>query len=295
MFFETEGCVTLIDIIKKAFDSRLDDIKPVTLSGGYTNQTFLIEGTNPLVVAKVSDLANMDAENEVKCLNLLQGKVGAPRVHDVKRFKEWRIVVMDYTPGRNGQTFLDEGNWKRANVLYRIMGEVLSSRLHSVSYDESFGIREQNRMIPLHENSFVPVHLVQQSQFVIDQLNQNETTTRTFTHGDFGPHNVLFTEQNELTILDFEWSEWADPMTDISWLCWFTKLHYPNQARSLISSFLEGYGQLPPSFSKESVKMWAIFKVWQVLVRLEKGSEKAKKEWVRRLEWTLTWELNDIL
>ena len=62
------------------------------LTGGYTNITFLLEGTSPLLVAKVTRLMDPDTLNEINSLNFLKKSGIAPIIHDVLEISNMSIV-----------------------------------------------------------------------------------------------------------------------------------------------------------------------------------------------------------
>ncbi|MEK5237281.1 hypothetical protein NST99_16470 [Paenibacillus sp. FSL L8-0470] len=83
----------MIEEITEKLNGRFGKVNLIRLTGGYTNLTFLIEGTNPLLVA-----------NEVNCLNFLQGSGVIPIIHDVLDISNMRIVLMDYKNGIHGHS-----------------------------------------------------------------------------------------------------------------------------------------------------------------------------------------------
>ncbi|BCG58277.1 hypothetical protein [Paenibacillus sp. URB8-2] len=93
----------MIEEITEKLKARFGKVNLIRLTGGYTNLTFLVEGTNPLLVAKIVHLTNEDTMNEVNCLNLLQGSGVTPIIHDLLDISNVRIVLMDYKNGIHGQ------------------------------------------------------------------------------------------------------------------------------------------------------------------------------------------------
>jgi hypothetical protein len=104
------------------------------LIGGYTNSTFLLEGTKLLLVAKITRKVNSDSINEIGCLGILNGSGIAPSVYETFEIGDLRIIIMDYREGINGQSILDEHKWDNAIELYRLLGMCLASRIHSITY-----------------------------------------------------------------------------------------------------------------------------------------------------------------
>jgi tRNA A-37 threonylcarbamoyl transferase component Bud32 len=249
-----------------------------------------MEGTSPPLVAKVTNLSNEDTLNEINVMKLLQGSCDTPLVHDVLEIDGKRIIIMDCMQGVVAQSILDNRDWSRAEQIYRNMGMLLASQIHSRTYSgQAQGIRLSNRDAVariIAELEFVPGLLGRDSMRILSAADTGEQPW-VLTHGDYGVHNLLC-EAEALHVLDWEWAEWGNPLNDVAWVCWFTKLHYSGQAWALNTAFIEGYlsaGRLP--FSPQQLKAGSVYKVWNVLYRLRIAPKEVQREWVRRLEWTL--------
>ncbi|PLS14643.1 hypothetical protein CVD28_27125 [Bacillus sp. M6-12] len=278
-------------MIHQIFDQLKDkygNFYPVRLTGGYTNETFLLKGVQPLLVAKVSRTHNKDVQNEINCLRLMEESGAAPKFYELVNSNVCQITLMEYRKGENGQSILDHNEMERTKELYKKLGKSLAKSVHSKKYNTSpFGIRKCNLQELNLYLDFVPEVLRNESKEILESINDRKEKW-VLTHGDYGIHNVLFTKDNAVTILDWEWGEWASPLTDIGWICWFTKLHYPEYANMLNRLFLEEYTQnndIP--LARESLKAYCVYKVWKVLDRVKNGSVEARQEWVRRLQWTI--------
>ncbi|NUR69918.1 MAG: phosphotransferase [Hamadaea sp.] len=65
-------------------------------------------------------------------------------------------------------------------------------------------------------------------------------------HGDCGPQNFLLSPTGSVVaLLDWEWAHPGPPITDIAWLEWVVRHHYP-AAVSGIPALYEAYGTVPP-------------------------------------------------
>ncbi|QHW32970.1 aminoglycoside phosphotransferase family protein [Paenibacillus rhizovicinus] len=264
--------------------------KLVRLNGGYTNMTFLLEGTSPLLVAKVTGLLYPDTLNEISSLNLLVKSGITPIIHDVLDIANLSIVLMEYRIGENGQSILDSGNLDRMKIVYKKLGQFLASRIHSKPLaDSDHGIRRSNiENLKLNlEAEFVPENLISQSRIVLSSIDVNEQNW-VLTHGDYGPHNILTDDKNNFSVLDWEWAEWGNPLNDVAWVCWFTKLHYPLLAPILNRTFIDEYIlHNPMPITPNQLKACSLYKAWNVIYRVRDATPEVKKEWLRRLEWTL--------
>lgn len=138
---------------------------------------------------------------------------------------------------------------------------------------------------------FVPEELRDASRRFLDRLPLTAESDRVLTHGDFGIHNVLLTDEGEVTVLDWEWAEWADPRMDVAWCCWFTAFHYPHVSGTLNEAFLATYlAHNPMEITSNELKTYALYRIWVILSLIRSSSSDVKAEWVERLAWTLQHE-----
>ncbi|HEY8805778.1 MAG TPA: hypothetical protein VIM42_11875, partial [Clostridium sp.] len=93
------------------------------LAGGYTNGVYLIEGTDPVIVAKISDLQTKDGLYEYNCLCLLKNSHCAPNIYNMFEVDHSRILLIEYLSGVNGQSILNEGDQKKAEKVYELLGK----------------------------------------------------------------------------------------------------------------------------------------------------------------------------
>ena len=115
------------------------------------------------------------------------------------------------------------------------------------------------------------------------------------THGDYGSHNILFAEHDNITVIDWEWVEWFHPLVDIAWTCWNTKLHYPNVADRLNQTFISAYQTIRPiTCTNDEIKTYSLYKLWSILKKVQNSGEETREKWVSRLEWTLNPDLTFI-
>lgn len=65
-------------------------------------------------------------------------------------------------------------------------------------------------------------------------------------HGDFGPNNVLLTEDatRVTAVLDWEWAHAGDPVEDLAWCEWIVRTHHPEHLFAL-DAFFDAYGHRP--------------------------------------------------
>jgi thiamine kinase-like enzyme len=274
-------------IIEELLKEKYGDFNLVRLTGGYTNDTFLLNHSPSPLVIKVANTFNADIENEIHCLNLTQDTGITPKIYDLIKTEDLQIIVMEYRKGINGQTILDNKEIERTKELYKSLGESLAKRIHSKRYNPTSKIKEFNLNEIDFNLDFVPESLLTNAKRSLQNINEAKEEW-VLTHGDYGIHNVLYTDTNTLTVLDWEWAEWANPLTDIGWVCWFTKLHYPEYADSLNSMFIEEYQLYNPiHVSNETLQAYCVYKVLKVLHKVQKSPKVVQEEWIRRLKWTM--------
>ncbi|MGB3259950.1 aminoglycoside phosphotransferase family protein [Paenisporosarcina sp.] len=281
-------------LLQKHLMAKYGDFIPVRLAGGYTNETFLLDGIQPPVVAKVINAVNDEIENEINCLKLTQEIGITPKIYDVMKIEDIQIIIMEYRKGINGQTIMDSEDLNIKKELYKSLGQTLAKSIHSKKFQYvSSGIKECNFNELNYNLDFVPDVLINNSKTLLNNI-QDRQEEWVLTHGDYGVHNILYTDTHTLTVLDWEWSEWANPLTDIGWVCWFTKLHYPQYAEPLNQLFINEYNKYSSvAVTPELLKVYCVYKVWNVLHRVKNGSHEIQEEWVRRLKWTLEEDIFD--
>ncbi|MEK4046110.1 phosphotransferase [Paenibacillus sp. FSL H8-0048] len=268
------------------------------LTGGYTNLTYLMAGAEPPLVAKITNMSNEDTLNEVEVMRLVQGSCDTPVVHEVAEMDGMRIIIMDCMQGRNAQSVLDARDWSRAERIYSRMGQLLAAQIHSRPYQpQETEIRLSNRSAlsqVIQKLEFVPAALGRQSLHFLSAAEAGELPW-VLTHGDYGVHNLLCEPDDLLHVLDWEWAEWGSPLNDVAWVCWFTKHHYPVQSMLLNTAFLQGYLSVNPlSFTPQQMKAASLYRVWNILHRLQIAPKEVQREWVRRLEWTLDEDFTEL-
>lgn len=248
----------------------------------------MLSGILPPLVVKVANKSNEDIENEMNCLNLTQDIGVTPKIYEVIKTDTNQIIVMEYRKGINGQSFLEKMEIDKTKELYKSLGTTLAKSIHAIKYNcTSSGIKKCNVNELSLSLDFVPESFIAQSNEILQNINDTKEEW-VLTHGDYGVHNVLYTDANILTVLDWEWSEWANPLTDIGWVCWFTKLHYPEFGDLLNCIFIDEYKLYNPlHISPELLRAYCVYKVWKVLHKIKNAPQEVQEEWIKRLKWTI--------
>ncbi|WP_114571285.1 phosphotransferase family protein [Exiguobacterium flavidum] len=249
------------------------------LTGGYTNAAYVTKGETPFVVKVGRDKETLAREAVV--LKQLKETGIAPRLLDTIETEQALLVLMEFREGENAQKLLDTG-FPAMSTIYFLLGKALAS-IHQVKCELPKG-----ESCDFNQLDFLDRQLADEASTWARDAGQEEAV---LIHGDYGIHNALF-DGNQVTILDWEWAESGSRYGDIAWVCWFAGLHYPEQAIRFGRVFLQGYQAVHPlHMSADLLKAHAVERVGRVLGRIAPDAIDARKEWERRLEWTLSTDL----
>lgn len=282
-----------VEEIRQTLLERYGSQDLVRLSGGFTNGTFLVQGSTPPVVLKVYSQGSSDANNEFRALQALSGSGLTPEVYDRLDVNGVTALLMAYRAGSNvQQALLEAGRTADAHRLYAEIGSSLAKRVHQHPLPSPHNIRKWDGQATADTATttnlpFVPAPLLARARAAIERFALASADCAV-THGDFGPHNLLVGDDQQLTILDWEWAEVAPPAVDVAWLCWFTALHYAGEADPLCTAFLRAYQeQSGYLITPESLQQASVYRVIRVLEKVRHATPSVQAEWVRRLDWTL--------
>lgn len=266
--------------------SKFKNIKLTALTGGYTNSTLLLEGSDPPVIAKIFKKNSIDARTEIKSLTLLNNVGVSPTIYEYFEDHESLYIIMDYVNGVNSQKFLDNGDIDKVREIYKLLGFRLANDIHSIKRRGSslhFPVIELTN-VDIDSFDFVPSSLKDEVKRI---LTISVIEEETLIHGDFGPHNTIFLNDS-LFVIDWEWAGWGNPLQDVAWVVWFVHLHYPYVCKELSDIFLRTFSlHSNVLITEELVKAFSVSRVTNILNRIKNANEDVKNEWLRRLEWTL--------
>ncbi|MDP9698308.1 serine/threonine protein kinase [Paenibacillus intestini] len=138
-------------------------------------------------VAKIYDVNNADAKTEINALRLLTHSGVTPRVYDFFEQDERLFVMMDYVPGVNAQTILDQDGLEQGRRMYEQLGKYLAKEVHSVKRDN------KDTELPVIMKSavavdgleFIPTGIMSMANEVLSTPDHGE---QTLIHGDYEPH-----------------------------------------------------------------------------------------------------------
>jgi aminoglycoside phosphotransferase len=110
----------------------------------------------------------------------------------------------------------------------------------------------------------------------------------TWTHGDYGPQNLLFDRATlEVTgVLDWEFARRGDPIDDLAWAEWIVRMHHPGAASSLGRLF-QGWGDEPAWDRRQAAMLSACHRFRDRAEHL--GDPPAAALWARRARITADW------
>ncbi|HET7578033.1 MAG TPA: aminoglycoside phosphotransferase family protein [Bacillales bacterium] len=281
-----KGCKT--GILMKKYGA----VEAVSLKGGFTNATYLLKGTDPLLVAKAAGHSNRDILNERHVLRFLHNTRIAPKMADLVTINKTKWLISTFHEGTNGQSLLDAGDLQPAEDLFKGMGELLAQHIHSHRFDGHRRNLRLGNVNPLQADlDFVPRDLLTKSEAILNKINTHPGEW-VLTHGDFGSHNILVGDKSQLIVIDWEWAEWFHPLVDLAWTCWNTRMHYPDLAERLNQTFLEAYqSKKSISLTPELLKAYSLYKLRNILLKMKNADHATQEKWIHRLEWTLTHEI----
>ncbi|MFC5529244.1 phosphotransferase, partial [Cohnella yongneupensis] len=157
-------------IIKDILLHKFQNIRLIELTGGYTNSTFLLEGTSPPAVAKISDKEIVDGTTEINSLKLLNETSITPRVHDFFESNGYLFTIMDYIPGVNSQTYLDDNDISKTQEIYELLGKHLAKDIHSIKLKNSKSNLPTIKLINIDLDSldFIPRDPLDEVKSILD-------------------------------------------------------------------------------------------------------------------------------
>jgi serine/threonine protein kinase len=171
--------------------------------GGYTNEVFLLEETNPQLIAKCSNIFNNDGLAEVRSLQMLENGSVFPKFHDYFESGSSRVIMMDFKYGVNGQSILDQGNISKSLKLYELLGEYLAKEIHSIKFsieDQYLPVYKKN-MEDLDQLNLIPRSLISEVDHMLSDENEENLV---LIHGDYGSHNSIVDDELLLYIIDWQ-------------------------------------------------------------------------------------------
>ncbi|OPA73773.1 hypothetical protein BVG16_27200 [Paenibacillus selenitireducens] len=259
-------------------------LKPLT--GGYTNLAYILEGMPQPLIAKISHAEQLDGVAELNCLYMIHDNPLTPRVFETFEEDGFRFMIMDYVAGINGQKILDQRDIERSEELFDQLGKHLATDIHRIrQVDINVHLPQLNLInCDLELLDYIPKALLKEAHALLNHQDMGEPV---LVHGDYGPHNVIYTP-NGLSVVDWEWSGWGSYLQDIAWVIWFVTLHYPGNAKQLSNTFLHAYrSHSDQPVSSDLIQIYAVSRVLQVMCRIIHANHDVKQEWIRRLKWTL--------
>jgi serine/threonine protein kinase len=269
---------------------KYKNVKLKELNIGYTNKMVLLEGSIPEVVAKIFAKEqyknNNSCKNEINALIHLKNINITPKLYDYFEDDTFEYMIMEYINGINGQIFLDNGNIDEAKKIYKLLGIHLAKDIHSIKREDNNLDLSVIRLVNTSDKfiEYVPINL----KDIVTQINNvQDKEPQTLIHGDYGPHNIIFSKDTIIAV-DWEWAGWGNPIQDISNVLWFVHLHYPNLCRELSGIFLDTYLSYNNiQITEELIKAFCVSKCINILNFINDGDTNNIKEWIKRLEWTI--------
>jgi aminoglycoside phosphotransferase (APT) family kinase protein len=247
-----------------------------------------LHGRPTIIKAATTPLKRADLRREARVLLALAGS-GLPiaPLMTLLEDPDWTVAVLGALPGENGLQRLNDPP-EVLSILYRELATLLA-RVHVIDLLSMIGSDALDLCLANRADAVaaalpalnLPSTLHNALIGGVARAGAN-TYARQLVHGDPGAHNILW--QGRISaLLDWEWSGYGDPLTDIAWICW--TLRFRQIPASIRAVFLRAYGQEHPD--PAILRDLAFAQISAILVRVA-DSPAARAEWVRRLEWTLS-------
>lgn len=262
----------------------LSELTPLT--GGGTNSVYQLRQNGRQSVLKIARISNKNAETETICLNLLNETGLAPRLLQDFQIENMKILQMEYVEGKTILELIldlrEDSKFDQIYSLFSAMGRLLA-KLHASSKQVEIG----NISLTIPQNkSFIEHELYLRSIDLITNLNEH---SKELLHGDFGYHNIIINPSRKMRIIDWELAGIGDPRIDVSNVLFWTHLHFPEIAQRCVNEFLSAYtNDVNLDCSTGVIKSFVIIQLWRIInLANDNFPINVKKEWNRRLSWTL--------
>ncbi|UKS57464.1 phosphotransferase family protein [Exiguobacterium acetylicum] len=259
---------------------------PITarrLTGGYTNDVYLIESDSFQQVAKIG--AQRSIMTEANVLHLLHEASIVPNVLKVVDLNPACLLLIEYRTGQPMQQLITQMKDDEIEILYARLGELLATSIHSIE-DSTQSSLPITPIAWTDSVSFVSNKWMDESRSLIERFPGKSEYV--LSHGDFGIHNGLIDERT-ITLLDWEWACFSDPLLDIGWMCWFTSFHYPTSSQPWLVRFLDAYqSERTCLLTVDHLLAANLVSIWRILHRLENAPLDTQQEWTNRLVFTLS-------
>lgn len=267
-------------------DKYFPECSLTPISGGFTNEVFLLENQDKSFVVKTSH-DNNESES-TKILAKLKSNF-IPKF--ITAFESDNIFysVSEYIP--NTKNLFEEMNkldLEKLQTLFFFCGESIA-KLHRFTIDATASMEQIPSINSNIDRISIDRTLAVQNYLLHTEQLLKEITSYSMCHGDYGPQQVIFSE-NSNYIIDWESLCYTLPLYDIGWFSWITYLHIDDQSVviQVLKSFKQGYSSISSwDFTPKDIKSFAIRKIWEVLPRFVNQNLDISNAWIDRLDKAL--------
>jgi aminoglycoside phosphotransferase (APT) family kinase protein len=259
--------------------------------GGFSNLTFsatTIHGERVIIKATADDRKRADVKREQRMLaHLSDTDLPVPRVLTTSE-AEWTVSVLyaiDATAGLHVVQSRDASDLaRRITLLTRLLRRVHQTP-PPLGNDPDFDIAVR------HSSAIEGIAALALTASVSQRMCEALAVPVlqsgvALVHGDSGLHNTMWddrdTKAHLASLIDWEWSGWGNPLTDIAWLWWTMRFrHLPTV---VFETAVETYGRealVAMGWNEENVIQVVRAHMAQILLRTEPGSA-GFDEWLKR-------------
>jgi aminoglycoside phosphotransferase (APT) family kinase protein len=284
-------------LLARAFPgAAVADVAPTF--GGFSNLTLAATlGGRPVVIkAAEAPLKRADLRWEAGMLGLLAGAgLPIPELLALEEDAAWSVEVLAAIVGENGLRFYS-GDLAELAPVYAALGRLLASvhRLPPAAPAPHFRLWEHTRPVleQLPALGLEPALHTTLADALTHPAWQPQALR--LVHGDAGLHNLLW-RNGVAALLDWEWAGWGNPLLDLGWIYWTTRLR--NAPADAWPAFLEGYAAYPElralDATPAALRALVLGQIACILLRAQDRPE-ARQEWLRRARWTETLDFPDL-
>ncbi len=254
--------------------------------GGFSHTTFVttIDGATVVVKANSGDGKRADLRRETAFLQFLATTplpVPILRGFGVDEDDTWTVLVLESIDAESGLNLVQRGDVDELIHAGRELG-----RLMSLVHQQPFG--------PLDVADSVGVDLA--VRWADDRRQVTELGTNlafahsalrvggALVHGDAGLHNTLWANGHLVSLIDWEFAGYGNPLADVAWAWW--SMSFRRLVPDAWEAFVHGYrGErlITLGWTADAALELVRAQMISLMVRTTPESN-ARKEWTRRLD-----------
>lgn len=254
--------------------------------GGFSNTTFAttLDGFPVVVKANNGDRKRTDLQRETALLQYLaETDLPTPvlRGFGVDDGDEWTVLILEAITSESGLNLVQRGDIdelvRAGREFGRLMSQVHEQPLSPVNVPDSHGLDLAKRWAD--DRTGLP-DLAANLAFTHPALRVGVS----LVHGDAGLHNTLWADGKLVSLIDWEFAGFGNPLADVAWTWW--SMAFRRVPVEAWEAFADGY-----RFERLRALQWSTDAVLELvraqmisLMARTQPESGARKEWQRRLD-----------